>query len=62
MEFEHEEHAIRMYYYVDNTNSSSGNGTSWDGAWNSFSAIDWARIRPGDTIYVSGGSSSQTYR
>lgn len=51
-----------MNYYVDNTISSSGNGTSWAGAWNGFSAINWAVIRPGDTIYISGGSSSQTYR
>ena len=51
-----------MNYYVNNTIASSGNGMSWAGAWNSFSAINWSVIRPGDTIYISGGSSSQTYR
>src|SRR5579872_4090477 len=50
-----------MDYYVDNTNSTGGNGTSWLQAWNSFSAINWAIIKPGDTIYVSGGATTQTY-
>ncbi len=48
-------------YYVDNTASAGGSGTSWSQAWNSFSAIDWAEIKPGDTIYISGGATSQTY-
>src|SRR5689334_738306 len=50
-----------MDYYVDNAASGSGHGTSWSDAWTSFSAINWSAIRPGDTIYVSGGASSQTY-
>ena len=30
-------------------------------AWKSFSAINWGSIRAGDTLYISGGSVSQTY-
>jgi hypothetical protein len=48
-------------FYVDNTVSSSGNGSSWSSAWKHFSDINWASIKPGDTVYISGGSSSQTY-
>jgi hypothetical protein len=48
-------------FYVDNAVSTSGNGTSWSSAWKNFSNISWSYIKPGDTIYVSGGSSSQSY-
>ena len=50
-----------MNYYVDNSVNSSGNGSSWSAAWKGFSAINWSAIKPGDTIYVSGGATSQTY-
>jgi Ca2+-binding RTX toxin-like protein len=49
-------------FYVDNAVSGSGNGTSWSSAWKSFSNISWSSIKPGDTVYISGGSSSQTYQ
>jgi hypothetical protein len=49
-------------FYVDSGVSSSGNGTSWSNAWKNFSNINWNSIEPGDTIYISGGSSSKTYR
>ena len=50
-----------MKYYVDNTAASSGSGTSWSSAFQSLSSINWSVVKPGDTIYVSGGSTSQTY-
>jgi hypothetical protein len=49
-------------WYVDNSVVGSSNkGTSWANAWTSISAIGWGSINPGDTIYISGGSSSQVY-
>jgi hypothetical protein len=48
-------------WYVDNSVGSSGAGTSWAAAWKDFSNIVWASISPGDTIYISGGATSQTY-
>jgi len=48
-------------WYVDNARSSGGNGQSWGGAWKSFSSISWGSINPGDTLYISGGSSGKTY-
>lgn len=47
--------------YVDNTVAVNGNGSSWNGAWKSFSSIAWNKINPGDTIQISGGADSQTY-
>ncbi len=49
-------------YYVDNQSTGSGSGTTMADAWKSFSAIAWSRISPGDTIYISGGPTSRTYR
>ena len=48
-------------WYVDNSVSSSGNGTSWTNAWKDFNNINWSLIKPGDTLYISGGAASQTY-
>ena len=48
-------------WYVDNTATGLGNGTSWGNAWKSFAAINWSLIKPGDTLYISGGSASKTY-
>ena len=48
-------------WYVDNTVSRSGDGASWASAWRNFSDIVWGSISPGDTLYISGGKTSQTY-
>src|SRR4051794_20107778 len=50
-----------MFHYVDNRVATSGTGGSWSSAWKNFSDIKWVAVQPGDTIYVSGGLSSQTY-
>ena len=49
-------------YYIDgDLTTGSNNGTSWENAWQSFSAINWSSIEPGDIIYVSGGIDSTQY-
>lgn len=48
-------------FYVDGAVASSGNGTSWGSAWKSFDDIDWGALAPGDTVFISGGTTSQTY-
>ena len=48
-------------YYVDKNASGQNNGTSWANAWQSFSAINWNSIQPGDVIYISGGVDSTIY-
>ena len=53
--------AFAASWYVDNSVASSGNGQSWGTAWKNFSDIEWISVAAGDTIYVSGGATSQTY-
>lgn len=53
--------AIAANWYIDNAVSSSGNGQSWSTAWKQFSNIVWSSVTPGDTIYISGGTTSKTY-
>jgi hypothetical protein len=48
-------------HYVDKNVTGGNNGTSWTNAWQSFSAINWGSIQPGDIIYISGGTDSTIY-
>ena len=48
-------------WYVDNAASGANNGTSWSNAWQNFANINWSSVQPGDTVYISGGSSSKSY-
>ena len=48
-------------FYVDKDANGSNNGGSWTDAWESFADINWGSVGAGDTIYISGGSSSKTY-
>ena len=48
-------------HYVDKNANGSNNGTSWNDAWESFSAINWSSVNPGDIIYISGGTDSTIY-
>ena len=53
--------AYSTNYYVDKNASGQNNGTSWANAWQSFSAINWSSINPGDVLYISGGTDSTIY-
>jgi|Deesub1362A_J573_1020465.scaffolds.fasta_scaffold00004_245 hypothetical protein len=48
-------------WYVDKDATGLNDGTSWENAWQSFADINWNKIQPGDTVYISGGSTSKTY-
>lgn len=50
-------------WYVDNAAPGSNNGASWANAWTAFSSIVWggSGVKPGDTLYISGGNTSQAY-
>ena len=48
-------------HYVDKNASGSNNGTSWTDAWESFAAIVWSSLEPGDILYISGGTDSTIY-
>jgi hypothetical protein len=51
--------AMAATYYVDSSVANSGNGQSWSTAWKNFNNI--TGLQPGDTVYFSGGSTSQSY-
>ncbi|MCB0282486.1 MAG: hypothetical protein KDF60_07890, partial [Calditrichaeota bacterium] len=48
-------------FYIDKNASGSDNGSSWSDAWENFQNINWDSIKPGDTIFVSGGTDSVIY-
>jgi hypothetical protein len=54
-------HADAASYYVDSRVAQSGSGEDWTRAWKSFDAIQWSRVRAGDIISISGGTSGLTY-
>lgn len=50
-------------WYVDNAAGGTNAGTSWTNAWQSIATLvaNWASVQPGDTVYISGGTTSKTY-
>lgn len=46
-------------WYVDNAATGARNGTSWANAWTNLNNV--SGITAGDTIYISGGSTSKRY-
>lgn len=42
--------------------NGGGTGSACGSAWNSFSNIVWARIQPGDTLYVIGTFTAESLR
>ncbi len=42
-------------WYVRPTAAGSGSGADWSNAW-SLSSLKWASVKPGDTVWLAGGS------
>jgi len=52
---------VSRTWHVDNRAARNGDGRTWETAWSALSNIRWSSIRPGDTIFISGGGSGQIY-
>ena len=52
---------IANEYYVDKNADGNNTGTSWENAWNSFSEIEWSKLKAGDILFISGGKDSTVY-
>lgn len=50
-------------WYVDNAAGGANTGQSWGDAWRSFADVVWGEsgVKAGDTLFISGGSSSKNY-
>ncbi len=50
-------------WFVDRDATDPGDGKTWSSAWATFREIRWGYggVQPGDTIFISGGSSSKSY-
>jgi hypothetical protein len=53
--------AFAAEWYVDSAAAGTNTGTSWENAWPSLTAIVWTSVNPGDTVFISGGTTSKTY-
>ncbi|RME44407.1 MAG: hypothetical protein D6791_13250, partial [Chloroflexi bacterium] len=49
-----------MVHYVSRLGNNR-DGRSWATAWNELAQINWAVIRPGDTILLDGGATEMLY-
>ncbi len=47
-------------YYISLAGNNT-DGKSWATAWKALNQANWNIIQPGDTIYISGGTTSATY-
>src|SRR5437899_10698314 len=50
--------ALGKTCYVDAAANGSYDGTSWANAWTNFNGV--TGLSPGDTVYISGGSSGSS--
>ena len=48
-------------WYVNKDATGNGSGTSWTNASTTISGLPWTSINGGDTIYISGGTTTKTY-
>jgi hypothetical protein len=52
--------AANWYVRPNGGSYGTANGTSWSAAFNGFSGISWSSVACGDTIWVAGGTYTQT--
>ena len=46
-------------FYVDSSATGTGDGRSWENAWNNLASINWGILDPGDTIFLKGGTYNE---
>ncbi len=53
--------APTTYYVSCQAPAGTNDGSSWKKAWRELGAIDWSKIKPGDTILLDGGNYDLQY-
>jgi Bacterial Ig domain len=53
-------HAANFYVRPNGGDYGAENGTDWSNAFDGFNDIAWASISPGDTVWVAGGTYTQS--
>lgn len=51
----------RTNWYIDKDATGRNDGSSWKDAWSDIRAIYWPAVKPGDWIYISGGTERKLY-
>jgi len=52
--------AANFYVRPNGGTYGNANGSNWDNAFNGFSGISWASVSCGDTVWVAGGTYTQS--
>jgi len=54
-------HGFSATWYLDNAATGTGAGSSWVNAFTNPTQLTTSVLAPGDTVFVSGGTSGKTY-
>lgn len=54
-------YTLAATWHVDSAAVGANTGRGWLDAWTNLVSINWRSVRPGDTLYLSGGPAGRNY-